>query len=275
MPSSVAGPSSRPPSVENTRKRKKSTPDNEKPHVLSGSGTSLTPPPTSETEVQDLNGEGTPGGRGRKGGRNVQSGPDLNIKIEPDGEGGVDDTPKQVRTNGTRLVPPHSGGTTPTGSVTSDKGTAKSGAGRKRRGEGQLLLDDHLLPEEMRRTGKLTGKRGGLVEAAEDPVEVGKQEERSEAEAPVPSAEQVDSLDQEEESLVTPPPEQSAEGEDEMDKSEQEAVNDDDDNEGEEEGEEGEEVTRCVCQLDGEYISWITFFIDLLTCRWRSADGGV
>jgi len=35
-----------------------------------------------------------------------------------------------------------------------------AGRARKRRGEEQLLLDDHLLPAEMRRTGSLSGKRG-------------------------------------------------------------------------------------------------------------------
>jgi len=46
-----------------------------------------------------------------------------------------------------------------------------AGRARKRRGEGQLLLDDHLLPAEMRRTGSLSGKRGKDKDGEDDEME--------------------------------------------------------------------------------------------------------
>jgi len=70
---------------------------------------------------------------------------------------------------------------------------------RKRRGEEQLLLDDHLLPAEMRRTGSLNGKRGK-----------GKEEE------------------EEEEDTIEAADDEDPDGEDAP-----------------------EDITRCVCKLDG------------------------
>lgn len=74
---------------------------------------------------------------------------------------------------------------------------------RKRRGEEQLLLDDHLLPAEMRRTGSLNGKRGkGKEEEDEDTIEAADDDEADGDDAP-------------------------------------------------------EDITRCVCKLDGGLRAWL------------------
>jgi len=84
---------------------------------------------------------------------------------------------------------------------------------RKRRGEGQLLMDDHLLPKEIKEKGQVSGKRGrdGLPKPVEDaePAE----EEEDEAKVDVE--------------------ENAIEGDEEFD-------------------DEAPEITRCVCKQDGD-----------------------
>lgn len=130
----IAGPSRLPGTP-----RKASTPEADKPTIPSGSGTSLTPPPPTSDDVEMVI--------------------EQEVKDEPETED--EKTPRQTRT---RRRP----SATPTGSATSERGASQV---RRRRGEEQLLLDDHLLPEEMRRTGKMPGKRGLEKQEDEEPEE--------------------------------------------------------------------------------------------------------
>jgi hypothetical protein len=112
-------------------------------------------------------------------------------------------------------------------------GTSGSGVGRRRRGEGQLLLDDHLLPEELRKTGTLAGKRtlsGGHIKPEEE-VEV-EAEAEVEAEPEASGSGSVNGNIEEENGDVEVP------------------LGEEDGADGDEE--ETAEVTRCVCQRQGE-----------------------
>lgn len=228
--------------------------DAEKPSL--GSGPSLTPPPPSSDNVEVVIGD-------MRRGRRI-NGTQIDIKLEQDtgdeddGEGVVDqeDTPKQTRATRGRLGPRASGGTTPTGSVNSDQPTSgRTSLGRRRRGEEQLLLDDHLLPEEIRRTGSLNGKRKGQ---GMDLVE--KQELLDEEEADADEGDVADEVNEDgaSELEAVEVEEPRVEVEDIAD--EQPSADDiieqsivDPDEEDADDG-DGEEVTRCVCQLEGESI---------------------
>lgn len=95
---------------------------------------------------------------------------------------------------------------------------------RKRRGEDQLLLDDHLLPKEIRVAGGQIAPRrekpGGKKAAVEEQP---KQEVVEEAPEP-----------EEEEADVTADATEDAEEGDEDD--------------------DGKDITRCVCKREGEYL---------------------
>ncbi|WVQ80701.1 hypothetical protein IAT38_002806 [Cryptococcus sp. DSM 104549] len=113
-----------------------------------------------------------------------------------------------------------SGANTPAsraGSTPDTAGRSASRQGRKRRGEEQLLLDDHLLPAEIRRTAADEGKRDDNDE--EEDAEEGE-------------AEGDDEVKGEEE-------------EEEADEGEGEDFDD-----GEEDIEEGKDITRCVCKRE-------------------------
>ena len=142
------------------------------------------------------------------------------VKVEPEDED-EDETPRKTRNGHKRaLVVPPSGGNTPSASTSasiSDRGTSMAKQGRKRRGEELLLLDDHLLPEELRRIGGLAGKR--------ERVGQGKEAEEGEEEQI-----EVDGAGQQEQ-----------EGEAEEDEGDD---NDDD---------QLPDITRCVCQKEGEF----------------------
>jgi hypothetical protein len=125
----------------------------------------------------------------------------------------------------TRGVSP-SGEATPTGSADgsrSHRADSSSRASRRRRGEEQLLFDDHLLPAEMRKTGisALPARRGHKGEEASNNLEAMKVEE---------------------DDPVVEEPEGGAELEGETDPG----------LDGEEEEEDQKDVTRCVCRQDGE-----------------------
>lgn len=94
---------------------------------------------------------------------------------------------------------------------------------RKRRGEDQLLLDDHLLPKEIRVPGGQIAPRrekpGGKRAAVEEPPK-----EEVVEEAPEPEEEEAD---------VTADAAEDAEEGDEDD--------------------DGKDITRCVCKREGEY----------------------
>ncbi|KAI9634962.1 uncharacterized protein MKK02DRAFT_37837 [Dioszegia hungarica] len=243
--------------IESSSKRRKedpSTPEGDKQHVPSGSGASLTPPPPSSDPVhegEDEEVEATGSRRKSRAGNGVMS---IGVKVElmeaaADNDEAIDleDTPKQQGATRGRLVPPASAGTTPTDSATSERGgNARTSLGRRRRGEEQLLLDDHLLPEEIRRTGTLINRRKS--QAADQMEELAKPVE--------PEAEEEDGDKEEEDTVdVAVAEEQPAEKmegavEEEPltdDIVEQSLVDPDEEDPGDE---EGDEVTRCVCQLE-------------------------
>ncbi|WVQ96437.1 hypothetical protein IAU59_003542 [Kwoniella sp. CBS 9459] len=178
----------------------------EKPdvHIPSASNASLTPPPTSEDAKEadaepeatedDDHGDDEGDGEGHDTGeagqddwdayrrhRPVRGFGTASVKTEPgvepetQPEEDLEDTPVKTRgsknTNG--LTVPTGGSSTPsasTGGASERAGSASRG--RKRRGEDELLLDDHLLPAEIRRTkGKKDvspGNKGRQEDAGED-----------------------------------------------------------------------------------------------------------
>lgn len=236
----IAGPSRSP--ARDVKENRPSTPEAIITIPALGSGTSLTPPPPSSDNVEVVIVSENSGEGSRKGRRAV----DIKVELE-DGnaiQGEEEDTPKQTRTTRGRLAPPGSRGTTPTGSAGSEKSGPRTSLGRRRRGEEQLLLDDHLLPEEIRRTSSSGKKKGGmdLVEKQEemDEGENGHEEVEEEVQGDEPEVDAEE--EQQEENPVDDIIEQSIIDPDE------EAVDD----------EEGDEVTRCVCQLDGEHLEIYT-----------------
>ena len=150
------------------------------------------------------------------------------MKLEPGVENGAgDDGETQSRgASGSALRGRLQSTATPTGSDAPKASTSASASeraaslsrSRKRRGEDQLLLDDHLLPAEMRKTGSSTRKRkGGLMTRDE--------EEESQGSELVDRGR---------------PERQEASQEDVMEDDEDQAVQD---------------VTRCICRRDGESCS--------------------
>lgn len=120
---------------------------------------------------------------------------------------------------------------------------------RKRRGEEQLLLDDHLLPEEMKRTGQLTGKRDRPVSGTVPTIPKKELEPDKESEDITDEPDEIDDADRPVEAPEVDAVDEDAEqGED----GQEEGAEDEDEDE---EGEDGGEVTRCVCQREGELFS--------------------
>ncbi len=220
-----------------------STPSVEKPELPSTSNTSLTPPPATSDEVpvemdvdqpaddQDdrlpiTNGISHQGSddwsryRRQRGVRGF-SAAQADVKLEPGEEEEEDAILMPVR-NGTShnralSFPMTSEANTPSRLTPASVGS--SSWHRKRRGEDQLLLDDHLLPKEMQKTGSLSGKRKGGP--ARDDDEGDDIEMDGQTDTVTEEALAVDGVD--------------------------EAV--------EEDEEEGQDVTRCVCQRDGGLFS--------------------
>lgn len=112
--------------------------------------------------------------------------------------------------------------------MSGDSSNPNSRLGRKRRGEEQLLLDDHLLPAELRRLGKIQGDRDRRLSrtAASDAFKRGTDEHAEVAEEAV--VEDEDGEDEPE-----PPAEAEDAGADDF-------------------SSDDEEVTRCVCQRERE-----------------------
>ncbi|KAK8858658.1 hypothetical protein IAR55_002887 [Kwoniella newhampshirensis] len=223
----------------------------DRPHLLSASNTSLTPPPpTSEDATMDVdvvdgeeehaeNRRTGPGGeddwdtyRRHRAVRGFGGAPKFEVKLEPGADNGVieedeeEDTPVKTRNgkavNRTLSFTAASDANTPLSTPGSDneRGRSASRQARRRRGEELLLLDDHLLPAEIRRTGTMGAKKEKFSGAGKD----------AEAE------------DDEEEMTAG----NAEEAEDEEDTGEGDAI--DVDNEGDEE--EGKDVTRCVCHQE-------------------------
>jgi hypothetical protein len=125
----------------------------------------------------------------------------------------------------------------------SERASSQSRA-KRRRGEEALLLDDHLLPPEIRHISQPSSRRGSYAkEHLEE--EKRKKEKEKEKEVPAPQpAPPVEDVQMEE------PP---VEGEDETDDAEAE-----DDKEDKprpiiwDDETFGGDVTRCVCHLEGE-----------------------
>ncbi|WRT67862.1 uncharacterized protein IL334_004836 [Kwoniella shivajii] len=154
----------------------------------------------------------------------VKEEPDIdNEGIQAPGKGESEETPVKTR-RGSRL---HylSNENTPSASASllnSDRDNRAGSAsrlGRKRRGEDELLLDDHLLPAEIRRTNTSA-----------------KKEKKEEVE--------------EEEKRVEPEMEQEEEDEDDVGAGTGIEVEVDEEEEDEDEEEEVKDVTRCVCQKE-------------------------
>lgn len=189
----------------------------EKPELPNGSNASLTPPPPGSEDVllddeeedkQNGDGEGEEPDRGD----DEVNGETVEPKIEvEDAEDEAIKLEERIR-NG------------------SERAGSQSRA-KRRRGEEALLLDDHLLPPEIRNiSNPSTSRRGSNAK-------VDQEEEEREKE---PTAEDV----QMEEAAV--------EGEEEIGDAENEDEQGDDFEE-----EDGQDITRCVCQTEGE-LQYIT-----------------
>lgn len=234
----------------------------------SGSGTSLTPPPTSEPPAED----GTEAdaeevaSRSKDAWASYQRQRKRRSFGEANGSGAVvvkqeealddaedEDTPRRVKGGGKR-----SGSRRASAVSTADKGSpaiSRSGSGmdlgsrqsRKRRGEEQLLLDDHLLPEEMKRTGQLTGKRDRPASGTVPTLakkEVGQDKESEE------STDEADGAAEQEEEPTEQLTEPDVAEEQVEDAQEVDEEADEEEGGSDEEG-DGGEVTRCVCQREG------------------------
>lgn len=246
-------------------------------HIPSGSGTSLTPPPTSEEAALEIEVEGDDTKQGVEGAgqdsekeegddwdayrqrRAVRgfSGVKGEVKKEPNDSPEPDEaeeTPKTRRNSikGSRALsfPNRSAANSPSvGSATPDVGGSASRS-RKRRGEGQRLLDDHLLPEEMRKTGSLTGKRG-----RSDAPEEGHGDEGMLEEDAVVDEDPQDAKDAEAD-------------EDQVIKENTEAHDHTADDE------DPKDVTRCVCQSEGE-LAEFRYILPADANRWAGYDDPV
>lgn len=213
-------------------------------NVPSGSGTSLTPPPPTSDDIpveqdhtepsDEADGEDWTAYRRKHGvrgfGKAKTEDEDGDVKMEVDEDD--DETPGKNRKE-----------------MSDGQGTPTL-RNRKRRGEEQLLLDDHLLPEEMRRTGKLTGKRGrdGEEIRKEDDVDfaeiyrnIRNVQVEEDGVLPENEDEELTKEDEEEEKADLPTTDQ--EEEEVQQEDEEEDIGDADDS----------EATRCVCERDSEY----------------------
>lgn len=103
--------------------------------------------------------------------------------------------------------------------------TLSSSRAKRRRGEEALLLDDHLLPPELRRSGQMPSKRGHMRDGDDRSV----QEEEEKADEGKETS-------------------RAKEGEKERAKSPEHPVWSDDDEVSEDQDGDGQDITRCVCQ---------------------------
>ena len=152
------------------------------------------------------------------------------VKVEPgeEDEDG-DDTPQRYGKKRSRMRPHHAGNDTASGETpasNSERVGSTGRAGRRRRGEEELLLDDHLLPPDVRKIGELVSRRVNKPESTTEDEEP----RRHDADRSKSGDQHVD--------------EAPIEGEDE-------GVTE------VEYGDEREEMTRCVCRTEGELCSTI------------------
>lgn len=234
-------------------------------HVPSGSGGSLSPPPEGDVE-------GTP--RQRRSGK--VSPQTIDIKLEDEASPANANGNGHARRYSSHLAPPDSAG--------DESDASNRRKNRRRRGEDQLLFDDHLLPEELRQTGKLIGKRAreSYTSATSDgnwstkrrnssikrdEEAVADDEDDTQERSAVPDAEEQGEAEagrDDDADISEPPPEdpelpaadaenieEVADAVGEADVENEEA---EDEGDGDEEG-GGEEITRCVCQREGAYIT--------------------
>ncbi|WWD18550.1 hypothetical protein CI109_103003 [Kwoniella shandongensis] len=201
----------------------------DKPHLPSASNTSLTPPPPTsedaamEVDVDEPKGEDDWDTYRRHRAVRGFGGPPpkVEVKLEPGAdtgaieEGDEEETPIKTR-NGkavNRTLSFTEVANTPNSTPGSDneRGRSASRQARRRRGEEQLLLDDHLLPAEIRRTqAPKRDKSAGAVKDVEE-------------EEPVVEDEVEDAAD-------------------EADDAEEDVIDVDED--------EGKDITRCVCHQE-------------------------
>ena len=124
----------------------------------------------------------------------------------------------------------------------SEAGGSNQRSGRRRRGEEQLLMDDHLLPAELR-AGRMTSRRGSTrVKNEHDPEE----------EEDVRVIEGKGSGSRQNSGLLDLEPEGHDQPK-ELDNAVEEAAEAED--EGDLGEEEKEDITRCICKQDGELYS--------------------
>ncbi|WVR06403.1 hypothetical protein IAU60_003434 [Kwoniella sp. DSM 27419] len=185
----------------------------ERPDMPSASNASLTPPPPTSEEAngygaadQDEQRDEDPEQEGNswadyKKSRTVRAFQDAprqegdggleqagrGVKTEPAEESGAaeeggvvkeEETP--VRSRSTRINPGSASTPVP---ASAERAGSASRAGRKRRGEDELLLDDHLLPVEIRRTTSVSKRRPSAIEREEEEI-VAEPEQVAEAEEP-------------------------------------------------------------------------------------------
>ncbi|WVW84766.1 hypothetical protein I302_106801 [Kwoniella bestiolae CBS 10118] len=215
----------------------------EKVPVQSVSNASLTPPPPTsedtnpeaEKNENDANPQATIEGAGEGQGegegeddwdsyrrhRAVRGFGNVTVKEEPGlDEHENEETPVKTRSskiNGNGSNIPASGENTPLATTplsNAERSGSASRQTRKRRGEDELLLDDHLLPVEIRRTSFSSKKT--KKERLEDDDEQDEQGKKV----------------------------------GEQDDADEIAVEDDEEDEEEEEEEEVKDITRCVCQKE-------------------------
>jgi hypothetical protein len=213
----------------------------EKPDVPTTSNASLTPPPPGSEDVlldddeeeADENaaerlgsplhatedagdieeGDGAEASRGRK--QSIQPKADTESRVKV--EFGLEE--RDTRTGSERA--------------------ASQNRAKRRRGEEALLLDDHLLPPEVRRISQSTSRRGS------------KNVNREDLKVPPPPEDPPQDVE------MTDAEPEAVEGEDEVDDMEDDGLAEDAEDAEEGDDWDGPDITRCVCTNDGEYPSKI------------------
>lgn len=197
----------------------------EKPDVPTTSNASLTPPPPGSEDVLDDEDEEV--------GAEVADAP-LKEGGEDQGNDADEDTAETQRGRSRSIQPKLEDGP----SVKAEEGEAdgserarSQSRAKRRRGEEALLLDDHLLPPEVRRISQSISRRGSRNVNRED-LKVPAPPEPAAAEEDSEMPEVVD-------------------GEDEIEEAEQEA--EEEEEAGDWDEGDGQDITRCACTNDGKH----------------------
>lgn len=201
----------------------------DKPDVPTTSNASLTPPPPGSEDVLLDEEEEAEGDEDATGRLESPSREDVSAEeIAGAGDSRGRNTPAQPNPDESRIKTEI--GLEERDTRTGSERAASQSRAKRRRGEEALLLDDHLLPPDVRRISQSTSRRGS------------KNVNRDDLKVPPPP----DNPPAKDIEMAKP---EVVEGEDEVDPMEEEGAAEDD-----EEADEwdGPDITRCVCTNDGQ-----------------------